>query len=256
MERQKNPQESSSLKDPMLNGLKNLRRACLYQVFSSIFMSITLTLFFSLSFSQQITGAYVIYFFAGISILSFSLLLFFISYRAFLTSLEHFNREKPGVFYVPLMLLKIIDSKARNLILVALVTEVISGIMFHVMGNKPAEILSFALSVFMIDFLLLLFYVGVILFFFKLKDEFNATLFQTTATLLIVPLSTNLVPGLFGLILLLLSLPISQYTVFTSLISFFFINLIIFILAGLETFSLVGRAETERSLNIVNTEGS
>jgi hypothetical protein len=63
------------------------------------------------------------------------------------------------------------------------------------------SIILFILSILLTILILLIHYIGIIIFFIKLREIFNIPLLQLVATMILVPLCFNLIPGFIGMIL-------------------------------------------------------
>jgi hypothetical protein len=95
-------------------------------------------------------------------------------------------------------------------------------------------------SILLVALVLLSYYIGIIIFFLKLREILNISLLQIAAVAILVPLCTSLIPGFIGMVLLTIeslqlqtlskfnqqsAFQIQPYNVVTQILGFFTLNL-------------------------------
>lgn len=232
-----------SHKTVVLNGLRKLKKVAYLQIEANLtcITYMTLIMFgllFMTRFRQRITDSELAFFSLVTMMISIALpILFFASvYRELLHSLSSFISWRPEEFSVVLRLLKMEKSPS----IVGILIVFIIGMVGIMLGDGTAIIfLSMGFATLVIYSLMCS--TGIIIYLLRLREVFNSMLFQIAGSLMIVPLCTLLVPGLFSLVAFAFGLYASVYSmfnVFISMLSFFALNLIVWIIVFVEIESL------------------
>jgi len=190
-------------------------------------------------------------FFSGINLMAgaivLSLLLAFIlrSLHVFaklsvaIDSFRKFSHKHFKLSYTLLMLILERKLLLKIIFLFSFFITIISALFLVGGGGAALTLLSVALGCLIL--FMAMFHMGVLTFLWGLKDALEDSVFQLASVLIAVPFYTNLIPGIIGLLALLISQLfsakisiISLFSVWGQIAGFFTANLAAWLLVGWE----------------------